>query len=257
MSASGHLPPPLILFDYKRVPATVVEALPKGWSYGSNDSGWMSNDTFFQYIKNIFYPSLIENNIQFPVIVYVDGHSSHLTLSLCEFCKEHNIIIIALFPNSTHFLQPCDISLFRPLKGEFQKEVHKWETNNTEPFAKKYFGKVLKTATDNLDLKKIMENGFKKCGLFPFNVEAIDYANVIKIRTDEENQSYEKNYERQSCKEACSTSTINEYLISLKNLEKYIPMKVLEEFNRNELLDTRYKFLYEYWLKLKRLCGSY
>ncbi|XP_067205209.1 uncharacterized protein [Linepithema humile] len=115
-NAAGDKAPPLVIFSYQRMPANIASNFPKGWSIGKTENGWMTSKSFFEYIVNVFYPWLIQQNIEFPVILYMDGHSSHFTLPLSTFCREKNIILIALFPNSTHVIQPLDRTFFRPLK---------------------------------------------------------------------------------------------------------------------------------------------
>jgi len=55
-----------------------------------------------EYITNIFYPWLVEQKTEFPVILYMDNHSSHLNLPLVTFCREKQIELTILPPNSTH-----------------------------------------------------------------------------------------------------------------------------------------------------------
>lgn len=76
----------------------------------------MTSEICFEYIANIFIPHLNETNISRPVIVFLDGYHSHLSLQLSKFCRENGLILVALCPNSTHILQPLDIAVFGPLK---------------------------------------------------------------------------------------------------------------------------------------------
>lgn len=39
-SAAGILAPPLIIFQYQRIPGDVARSVPKGWGTGVSDSGW-------------------------------------------------------------------------------------------------------------------------------------------------------------------------------------------------------------------------
>ena len=52
--------------------------------------------SFFEFISNNFYQWLVSNNIKFPIVLYVDGYSSHLTLLLLKFCRSIQIELIAL-----------------------------------------------------------------------------------------------------------------------------------------------------------------
>ena len=72
----------------------------------------MTSDSFYLYIKDQFYPRLIKKKIEFSVVLYVDGHVSHLTLKLADFCKSKKIEDIALYQNTTHILQSLDVAVF-------------------------------------------------------------------------------------------------------------------------------------------------
>lgn len=95
-NAEGNFAPPMILFWYQRIPYNAISKMPKKWVAGTTDKGWMTAKSFFEYITNIFYPWLKENNIKFPVILFLDGLSSHLTLPLSNFCTENQIELIAI-----------------------------------------------------------------------------------------------------------------------------------------------------------------
>ena len=90
--ACGDLPPPMVLFVYKRTPHQIVKKNPQTWGVGISDNGWMTAQTFYEYVANVFYPWIINEKITLPIILFVDGHSSHLTLPLSEFCEEHIIV---------------------------------------------------------------------------------------------------------------------------------------------------------------------
>lgn len=83
----------------------------------------MTAELFFDYLKSTFYPFLVENGVQFPVVLFVDGHASHLTLKTSEFCRDHNIVLVAFIPNATHLLQPADVGVFHPVKSNWRKCV--------------------------------------------------------------------------------------------------------------------------------------
>ena len=97
----------------------------------------MVSETFYSYVANVFYPWCIKNQIELPVILYVDGHSSHITKPLSDFCVDHKIELVALFPNATHIMQPMDVSLFRSLKISWKDAVRKWRIDNDGAFLTK------------------------------------------------------------------------------------------------------------------------
>lgn len=96
--------PPMIVFSYTRVPGQISAYVPSEWVIGTSYNGWMCGPTFYGYITNIFLPWLDKENIPRSVLLFMDGHVSHMTLHLSEFCSANGVILIALFPNSTHLL---------------------------------------------------------------------------------------------------------------------------------------------------------
>ncbi|GBP10603.1 Tigger transposable element-derived protein 1 [Eumeta japonica] len=179
-NAAGTLAPTLVLFSGESLPKDVIKVGPANYSFGHSENGWMTAKNFYEYIANVFYPWLIDKKIKLPVILYIDGHSSHITLPLSEFCREKKIILIALYPNSTHILQPLDVALFRTFKMAWQKSFQAFcQKCGIVSIKKCQFALVLEETFKKLDLKKIMEHGFKACGLCPLDVNAIDFKKVF------------------------------------------------------------------------------
>lgn len=110
VSAAGQVGPSLIVYPGQRHPKNIEQFLPNNWSVGKSEKGWITGEVFYEYIANVFHKWLIKNNVPLPVILYVDGHSSHLTLHLSTFAADNGIEIVALHPNATHILQPLTTS---------------------------------------------------------------------------------------------------------------------------------------------------
>nr|CAI5821862.1 unnamed protein product [Callosobruchus analis] len=77
--------------------------------------------------SNVFHPHLLKKQVDFPVILFVDGHKTHITYELSNLCIKLQIILIALYPNATKILQPADVACFKPLKNAWKVAVLKWE----------------------------------------------------------------------------------------------------------------------------------
>lgn len=85
-SAQGVVTPPVIIYPYKRLPASSGASVPDEWGIGTSLNGWMKADLFYKYVANVFYSYLVKKNITFPVILFVDGHSTHTNYQLSELC---------------------------------------------------------------------------------------------------------------------------------------------------------------------------
>lgn len=178
-NANGDVSPPLICFKYERIPQDLVAEMPNKWGIGKSANGWMTGEVFFEFISNVFHPWLLESGIQLPIALFIDGHSSHLTLHTSEFCQKNGIILIALLPNATHILQPMDVGVFKPLKGEWKTTVHNWRMQQLQEkkdhtLRKKDFGKLLEAAIEKSVSSKNLSSAFRKCGLFPFDASAVN-----------------------------------------------------------------------------------
>lgn len=165
-NAAGEHTPPFILFKYVRLPQQIKSTLPEDFAFDLSKSGWMTSETFYNYVANVFLPFIQTRKIQMPIALFVDGHSSHTTLQLAELCKKSGIILIALYPNATHVLQPMDVGYFRPLKRNWKLERDKWTYENQDiPFKREHMAPVLKKAIDLTNTNQhIFHNAFRRCG---------------------------------------------------------------------------------------------
>lgn len=183
-NAAGNLAPPMIMFNYERIPSNIAVSVPDEWAIGKSESGWMCSSTFYEYMTNVFNPWLEKNNIEKPVFFFVDGHKSHLTHQLSNFCSKNGIVVVALYPNSTHILQPMDLSVFRPLKGHWKKAVTQWKMENLcKILRKENFAPVLQKALKNVT-KDCIQNGFRAGGLLPFGPDYIDMSKISKTKIE-------------------------------------------------------------------------
>ena len=48
----------------------------------------------------------------FPVLLFVDGHSTHIDQETNIFCREHGVIICWLPADASHIVQPRSVALF-------------------------------------------------------------------------------------------------------------------------------------------------
>ncbi|KYQ51499.1 hypothetical protein ALC60_09372 [Trachymyrmex zeteki] len=90
-NADGQLAPPMIFYAYERIPGPIAAAAPAGWSLGHSKSGWMTQESLYEYVTSVFYKWCLDNHLKFPIILFIDGHRSYLTLALSDFCVQHEL----------------------------------------------------------------------------------------------------------------------------------------------------------------------
>lgn len=130
-----------MVYPYKKPPRAIVESLPDEW--------------IFDFVKNGLNEWLLKENIQKPILFFVDGHRSHMSIELSQFCDENGIILYSLPPNATHLMQPADVAVFKPLKEYWRQAVRSWQNENAGKCLTKFdFAPVLKIAVENQNLSE-------------------------------------------------------------------------------------------------------
>lgn len=182
-NANGDVCPPCVVFPYIRPPKAVVNSMPQEWCLGRSDTGWMRGDVFFEYVTNDFNNWIVRNNITKPVLLLVDGHKSHMSLMLSTMCEDLQIILYALPPNTTHILQPADVSVFAPLKAYWKSTVREFllkPENLNCAVTKTNFCTLLNEAIKHPNMPDNIKNGFRRCGLYPFDANSPDYTKCVR-----------------------------------------------------------------------------
>lgn len=141
---------------------------------------------------------------------------------------------------------------FAPFKNEWRKTHKKFCLDfSSIGIRKNQLATVLEKALNNMDIQAIMPHGFRKCGLKPFNVEAVDFTRLFN-RLEEQNtvETLTSNPEATMSDVSCVISPDS----LLKGLENLIPQDVLADFQLNTSFEwkgiKKHESLFEVWFKL-------
>ena len=113
VSATGQALPPMVVFSGKWFNHELSKGEVPGTLYGMSDSGWMDSELFSDWFSNHFLKHAVPSR---PLMLILDGHSSHYTLKLVKTAAENDVILFCLPPHTTADSQPLDTSCFGPLK---------------------------------------------------------------------------------------------------------------------------------------------
>jgi hypothetical protein len=194
-SASGNFIPPFIVFKGKRQNPAFSNDVPPGSMIAMSDSGYINGDLFLKWLMHFN-----EHRTPGKVALIIDGHSSHVkNIPVLEYAVEHDIIFISLPPHTTHFMQPLDRSFFRPLKAYYDQACRSFIVNNPgRQITKLQFGKLMSEAWGKAATVATACNGFRACGLFPIDRNAIpEHAYMPALSSD-----------IQPCAAPCSPETL-------------------------------------------------
>ena len=93
----------------------------EGTTYGISPSGWMTTEVFSSWFDH--FVAVVEER---PLLLILDGHITHTSLSVIEKAINEDVTILKLPPHSTDLLQPLDVACFAPLKRLWMKKLNLW-----------------------------------------------------------------------------------------------------------------------------------
>ena len=114
----------MIVFDRKTLKAEMTVGEVPGSMYGLSESGWIDGELFDLWFRRHF---LSHTPLLRPLLLLLDGHSSHYTPSVInKAAEEEGINIFCLPPHSTHLTQPLNKGCFLILKRYWREECHNY-----------------------------------------------------------------------------------------------------------------------------------
>lgn len=168
-SAAGVTLKPHILFDGKRQTDRLKDSIPGNITFDMTDSGWQTSASFMRWLRDCLVVQLKELGIPFPVILFIDGHSSHDTLEVRKAAKSLGIILIKLYPNCTQDLQPADKCLFRPIKAFYKQVIASNQMRDPNFVASRFtIGGIISKILCMID-PELVKKSFEVTGLYPFD----------------------------------------------------------------------------------------
>lgn len=170
-NAAGYCIPPMVIFDRKSLnPDWAIGEVP-GTFYGLSDSGWIDTELFDEWFKNHFLHHAPPTR---PLLLLLDGHSSHYQPELIQAAATEGVIIFCLPPHTTHLLQPLDNCAFGSLKQHWGEECQKYCARNPGKVVTRYnFSGIFSSAwLQGMSLANII-GSFKQAGIYPPNRQAV------------------------------------------------------------------------------------
>lgn len=192
MNAAGSYVPPFLIFGRVRMKPELLNGCPPGSDGMAQPSGWMTANTFLAYLKH--FAHYTKPSIDDPVLLLVDNHSSHISLPGINFCRENGIVLVGFPPHTTHRLQPLDVSFFGPLKAFYNQMCDSFLINSPGiPITDKNLGPLFGEAYCRAATVNNAVNGFKACGIEPYNPLVFDDSDFVPSKTTERFEQPEVN----------------------------------------------------------------
>ena len=160
-----------LVFDAKKLNHTCTSGEFPGTQNGLSDSGWMTTGLFESWLTEHYLRHAVSSR---PLLLLLDGHSTHYQPEVIRLAREKEVIMLCLPPHSTHEAQPLDVGVFGPLKAHWTNVCHEcFQSNPGKVLSKFNFNSLFAKAWMKCIQPENIINGFKKCGVYPFNPKAI------------------------------------------------------------------------------------
>jgi hypothetical protein len=92
---------------------------------------------------------------------------SHSTTTIVEMDAASKALAEA--PHTSHKLQPCDVSVFAPLKTAYRDQVERLNRGRVNTIGKEHFTYLYQPAREKAITRRNILAGWAASGLFPLN----------------------------------------------------------------------------------------
>ena len=165
INASGEILPPMHIFPGERFSYLPLEGSVRGAYFERSHNGWINTDLFYGWITKFFSKEIRSET---PIVLLLDGHTTHIDLEISKFCQEDEILLYCLPPHSSHITQPLDVGFFSPLKTNWKRAVDTYRVANVgNPITKEVFARVFKEAWIDTVKTRTIVNAFSGAGIMP------------------------------------------------------------------------------------------
>ena len=189
VTAVGRYLPVQLIYKGKTERCHPKVTMPAGWDLWHSDNHWSTESTMIRYIEKVIVPFVdakraeLKLSTTYPALAIFDCFTGQTTPAVKSLLRKHHIRFVIVPPNCTDKLQPLDISVNKPIKGEMKKRYQMWYAEEVQkllmetpagsvkvdlPAAiiKHQSGNWIVSAWNAIqDRPEIAINGFKKAGI--------------------------------------------------------------------------------------------
>ena len=130
ISAFGDSIPPLIISKNQTYEKSLLAQRnlyePHDYVIRNAPKTFMTEVLFIDWLETMFVPRMVylrrKFDYQGPVLLVLDGHSTHVTPRVTAYAGSRQIIVLLLVPHSSHLTQPLDLCVFGLFKILYKKE---------------------------------------------------------------------------------------------------------------------------------------
>lgn len=158
-----------------------MEGTSPGARYTLSESGWSTTSVFKQYMEEHFITHVrVGSEDSQPILLIVDGHSTHTSREAIQWALTKNIILFVLPAHTSHVLQPLDVGVFGPFKRYFYSECAAYMTDNLGKVVTKYeMASVACKAYLKAMTPQNIISAFRRTGIYPLRKDAVPMERLL------------------------------------------------------------------------------
>ena len=174
--ADGCYMPPMVVFKRSDLKEDLIQGEVPDTLYGLSKSGWMDGDLFAKWFHFHFLKHAPSER---PILILLDGHSSHYNPKVIREAALAGVILFCLPPNITHIAQPLDVTPFHSLKSYWYNACDQYMSSHPGKKVTIYnFSELFSQAWYQAMIPRTVMSGFRATGVYPFNRRAISIPGV-------------------------------------------------------------------------------
>ena len=171
VSASGQCIPPMVIWDRKKMKMELTVGEVPGTMNGMSPKGWMNRELFEKWFCKHFLCYALPAR---PLLLLMDGHSSHYSLEAIKMAAEEGVLLFTLPPNTTHLVQPLDKGVFGPLKVCWRRTCQNYMSRHPGEVVHQFnFSRLFASTWFEAMTPKNIISGFRTTGIFPIDRDAL------------------------------------------------------------------------------------
>lgn len=169
INATGDIfVPPLFVYPRVRIDQDLKKDAPMGSIFDGQKSGWITAEGFLKWMQ--LFVERVNPSEKNPVLLILDGHSSHKDLNVISYAKKSHIHMLSLPPHTSHKLQPLDRAVMKPFKNAYNEACALWMRKYPNlKISLKDIASLVNVAFSRICRMELAQSGFKCTGIHPFN----------------------------------------------------------------------------------------
>ena len=176
ISAAGTvLPPFFVLNGARHSVGWYTDLAEEEATFAVQANATMDIELGMAYMADHFdkYSATVASGSRGYRMLIVDGHKSHMSWQVVQYCLDHRIRLLCLPPHSTHELQPLDVGVFSSLQGYYGDAVNDWiyehDTGGRDKIRKVEFLHLYLQARKKAFTPECIRQAFRSTGIYPLN----------------------------------------------------------------------------------------